>query len=601
MSLLALVACRSAPDSDSDLDPESGPGPGPEPGQPSQPAPEVQEHGESGPLAGPVEAGTEEPGGPEPAQPQPVGPGPGGASPGEPGPVDPGGAPEPGGHAAGPGPAVQAPQGVGDYRLNTGPLEPIEPRRPEHVEQLYHPNRVNNGWQTLNFFEPEGEPPPGGWPVLVRILLGGFSPPSPVNPLTPLQELEYRACKNGIAVVTAMVTPTDDREFPIPGRGTFEPADSEYYWSRARAETDVVHVVQWLRHQASLYPREGGLPIDPDRIVIAGSSAAAISSMWTVLGPDWADPADPENPDALGQRGQPTRVTGAILGSGATYWPAFLNRVSGVHFSHRTKPEVAQTLGGVPMEIRLAASALVYGFEDPEVAALNARIPIYLHYGGPPGSLQFEEPFPKRVLGVNQNHDAWFGYALWRRLLDIGPEARAFHEEHSRLAIYRILPEEHQGQGEEIVPRPLLEIDQFFWLSELFGMPRPCGFFHYIHKQFTAEATRPNSLRLWGEGEARPGGEIALVTEVEPEETAYFYLSIAPDDVLGPDGGFFLVDRSRLLTARIPVVADGDGVATLAYTVPDDPAHSGSSIYVQAMVEREDSYELSSGLQLTLE
>ena len=71
--------------------------------------------------------------------------------------------------------------------------------------------------------------------------------------------------------------------------------------------------IQFIRYKAKEWN------IDPDRILLTGSSAGAASSMWLAAHDDMADP-DSDDPIAR----QSTRVAGAIGGGGQTTLDPFL-------------------------------------------------------------------------------------------------------------------------------------------------------------------------------------------------------------------------------------------------------------------------------------
>ena len=319
-----------------------------------------------------------------------------------------------------------------------------------------------NAYQFLHCFVPPGDPPPRGWPVLVHFGLEGFRQNEIVTDLAARSvPASFRRLRSaGVAIVSASLTISDPS---LPGGGTFEPAGSRSYARHARGESDVVHVVQWLRQRA----HDGTLPVDPDRIALTGRSAAAICGMWVALGPDRAEAG------AEGQRAQPTRVAGAMFSSAATYWEAFDDDVPGHHFPRRGHPgQIAERLGEVSRDLLRAASALVYGFSGAEVRERNACMPIHLAYWKEPSNRRFRKPYPRGF--TYDRHDAWFGFALWAALRELGPESARFHATRSRLVLGRT--PEVVGTEDAHLDLAQQEEDRLRWLLELFGLAEPAGF-----------------------------------------------------------------------------------------------------------------------------
>ena len=463
-----------------------------------------------------------------------------------------------------------------DHVGGVGPIAPA----PGWQHVVYTPDGSNDGHQVLSFFEPHGAPPPGGWPVLVRVLIAGFEA-VPVPPLLPVSsELEVNALRHGVAVVLASVTPTDTG---VPGNGTFEPTDSPDHATHARCETDVVHVVQFLRESAA----QGSLPIDPDRIALAGRSAGAICAYWVALGPDRATEG------ASGQPGRPTRVAAAVFEAGATLWTAFAPATDGKHFDRLLDPNaVAATLGQADPADLDAAAVLNYGFDTPEVRALNAAQPLYLAFVGAPSSTDFEPPHEGGFLPPAALHDSWSGYALWEalRALDAGQATR------SRLTVDTPVD---QGEGETILPRPAFEIDALHWLLGVFDPgAAPCGFAQYDRKGGGALANNP--LDLWGEGSACRGGSAAFVADVGSDSTAFFLVSAAPFGAVGPPpaGGTLLVHPGQLVLPLLAEPADATGLARLVLPIPDDPLFAGLEVWAQALTGDATVWNATNGLHV---
>ena len=462
-------------------------------------------------------------------------------------------------------------------------FSPIQPH-PDWADVSYAPDGEGNAYQRLYFFPPEGEPPEGGWPVLVQLLLAGFEAVQPVPQLQKRHVLSYQAHRHGIAVVTARLTPTDDA---LPGRGTFTPDGAH-----ATAETDVVHIVQFLRERAA----QGELPIDPRRIALAGVSAAAISAQWCALGPRRA-PRGVE-----GQTGRGTRIAAVLIDQAVTWWPALHERAPGKHFACIDDPELpAGSLGSADPEHLLAASSLEYGFATRELRKMNGRLPVYLSYVDDPSYRSFDPPYAPEVLRPGRIHDAWFGLALWSALVAADPAQL----DRSRMVLSGAEGSKNlRVPGVEHLPRPLVGPDQVRWLLSTFGLDgAEGGWSYYLHEhvqEADADGAQANPTELWVEGELAAGGYFELCARVGRGTQALVRISEHFADELveeGP-GGARLIDFERLAVPALAIRGRNDAVARAGFRVPADGSWSGRRLFAQAALVAEDGERLSNGIEL---
>ncbi|HZL99166.1 MAG TPA: hypothetical protein VFD43_02845, partial [Planctomycetota bacterium] len=250
----------------------------------------------------------------------------------------------------------------------------------------------------------------------------------------------HDALEAGFAVVWASMTLSRGGETGVPvdgtaldpygpayfGNGVFIPPDVELPGytgpvhpyldpSRPMPEKDVIMMVQHVKHQA----RTGGLPVDPERVVVFGSSAAAATLWWIVAAPDrselWTNPS--------GQELEDTRVTAAILRGGAVYLPAYVPGPP-VTFFHFPRDESATGgawdvpathLADVLPAILERSSSLVRALDEgatPGIVSAVHHLPIYVAYDAAPNSYDWDGP--PWVQGTEQAyHSAWNGGA-WK-------------------------------------------------------------------------------------------------------------------------------------------------------------------------------------------
>ncbi len=326
--------------------------------------------------------------------------------------------------------------------------------------------------QVYRLFLPTDPTPPTGWPVLVDLDLAAFTRSDPLDVIAPIDGLLHDALEAGVAVVTATCTvsrggATGNPE-TYPGNGLFVPPEAGVppgysgvvapYLDALRPmpQKDVVMLVQHLRWNAA------SLGIDPDRLVAHGTSAAAIVWMWCVLGPDRGDLW----PNAQGQETMPTRVAGALLGGGVTWWPALAPTKPPATFDAWHWPVAtagdydtpADELAQVDGAWLDAASPLVFGLA-PGVAPLNAALPLYLYYGADNDGTGYEtQPWTGGT--ETDPHSVWSGFA-WELVMP-GTE------------LVLVNPAIANGIEDAVVPAGMTEAvacHRLDWLLDVTGVP----------------------------------------------------------------------------------------------------------------------------------
>jgi hypothetical protein len=338
--------------------------------------------------------------------------------------------------------------------------------------------------QYYNVFVPKGPQPEGGWPVLVYVDISGFVRSSrrefidPENSGDNRARLPLLALKNNqekMAVVYASCTvarggvtgndvfdPTyDPWNTANPGYGAdydgnglfIAPSLSPLNYSglvppyldgnRPMGEKDAVMLVQHVKYHADAFPPGAAAPIqlNTSKMVVAGTSAGAVTLSWVALGPDRAAEAFP-NPAPGSQEAINTRVPAAILDGGIVNFRRFkqdseiegfplglhlpaLPNAPGPNFYDRP----ARRLGQVAdIKFQDEASPLHYGWDGPtgKVQALNNQLKLYMAYRDPtllplplcfdldpvtggPGACMFATDLETNI------HPSWSGH-VWKMI-----------------------------------------------------------------------------------------------------------------------------------------------------------------------------------------
>ena len=290
----------------------------------------------------------------------------------------------------------------------------------------------------LNVFLPPGAAPATGWPVVVTTGYGGGASVPPIGLLQARGATKplYDLVLSGIAVV----------HFGTPGvgngKGLWFPPGHPRAESFARAddnpEKSAVWALQWAKVQATY-------PFDLARIGLRGSSGGAVLAIRTAMGPDRA------RATGSAQVRASTRVAAILaLQPPTSVWALEqgpeLTIGLPTHLEQAARPGVpAVTLSQVAPELQKDYSLMRVAFQSPEARANNAHQAICLVYGDPVLRIGGQvATFVNDVTGfpvlfdvIKQptQHDAWFGYAFYRALLDLSPASAAFHGANSVFAV----------------------------------------------------------------------------------------------------------------------------------------------------------------------
>jgi len=296
-------------------------------------------------------------------------------------------------------------------------------------------------FQVLNVFLPPGPAPSGGWPVVLTTGYGGGASVPPITQLAatgatkPLWDL----VKAGIAVV----------HYGTPGignnRGLWYPPGhasgrhESFLPAHDNPEKSAVWALQWLKVQR-IYP------FDPARIGLRGQSGGAGLALRSAMGPDHALASGSAHVRAS------TRVAAILaiqpptsawaLEQGPELTIAFPK-----HLERQSQPFTsALTLSEVDPELQKAYSLMRECFASAEAIANNTAQPLCLVYGDPvlreldgtPATFALDAAgFPLVHDRIKQplQHDSWFGYVFWKRLLELSPASAAFHGANSIFAM----------------------------------------------------------------------------------------------------------------------------------------------------------------------
>lgn len=482
--------------------------------------------------------------------------------------------------------------------------------------------------QTFRLFLPPAPwvQPAEGWPVVLDVRLNGFAR-SEDTPFLSLDSLQGKLLDQGIAVVTARVTPsipTTDESYinwcgsapDIPGHGLFHPPgyvppdlaaqgispyeQPEYHM----AEKDCVMLIQHVRYKArqtsnfKTHLDMAMSQLDHRRIAAYGSSASAIALMWATLGSERND----ELPFAglPGQYAESSRPDLAVLDQGVVWWPAFIGKLQFPvsHFGNDGHSENPATYVRDVDPLELAqASAFLY-----EDKGAIRQLPLYLSYGEVSQSTQYDKSaagcnglplcFPGQGLeglggpsgDTKMFHPAWSGYA--------------WHNEHTTEPIRLVITDEAafaQAGNVPAVPlfgdpstqtpdeiEALLHDDVINWLLAEFEALRlgyPADQWWSLGNGLAGEQGVP---RLLGKGVAAPGAPVTLsISDARPNAPMATVVGLTKWSVplLGgvlvpsPDHGFYGLHKTD---------ASGNFLAPVTWPsgIP-----SGTAIYMQVWIE----------------
>lgn len=426
--------------------------------------------------------------------------------------------------------------------------------------------------ESYNVFVPDGAQPPGGWPVMIFLDIGGFRRSTrrefidPTNPADERARLAYLALTNNqlkMAVVYASCTvarggPTGNDVFDptydpwnlndpsygpaYNGNGVFiAPGLAPLNYSgpvvpyldgeRPTGEKDAVMLVQHVKYHADAFPPGAAAPIqlNTNKLVVAGTSAAAVTLNWIALGPDRAPGAFP-NPTPGSQEAINTRVPAAVLDGGIIYFRRFKQDAEvdgfplGLHFPAAPNmpgpdyyDDPARRLDQVAdVNLQDAASALVYGWDGPngKVRALNDQMKVYMAYRDPtlvPLPLCFDldpvtgGPSPcmfAKDLETNI-HPSWSGH-IWKLLYPDTYLATSLDSAYTFDGYLASSPGDPDAIPDKVFPNGVsikqFAMDQMKWVADV--MQQPLG--AWVDLGHALSGTLPAPV-LRGDGALLPG------------------------------------------------------------------------------------------------
>ncbi len=500
--------------------------------------------------------------------------------------------------------------------------------------------------QHYNVFVPDGPQPPGGWPVMVYLDLSGFKrsarrwyidPISSADDRARLAVLALRNQSTPMVVIYASATvsrggATGNQIFDVvydpwnvpnaqygedyEGNGVFIPPGEippsysgvgEPYLDpdRPMPEKDAVMLVQHVKYHADSFPPGASSPIqlDTSKMVVTGTSAAAVAWNWVVLGPDRAAETFP-NPAPGSQEVLNTRVPAAVLDGGVAWFQRFkqdseINGAAlGLHLPARTNTpgpafydKPARHLNQVvDVAYQDAASPLAYGWDGPAgpTTNLNRQLALYMAYlepttaplplcfdvdpdTGAPGACLFDVDVELTV------HPSWSGHA-WKLLypqMRLGTILKAAYTVGGNQVFVQgqpnAVPDLVLGNG---ATAKEFAFDQMKWIDATFAGQTP----RWTDLGKSLAGTLPAPV-LRGDGMLLPGSPAQL-----------FLKGGLPDATTALVAGASRVDVPFLGGVLVPSVdvllwgqTDAEGGAVVGTDFPALP--SGTEIYFQQWVQ----------------
>jgi hypothetical protein len=321
---------------------------------------------------------------------------------------------------------------------------PLPPANPTPIGYC-PPERLAAGapstYQVLNVFLPLGPAPSNGWPVVVGTGYGGASssPPFATLSSTGGSKPYWDLVAAGIAVV----------HYGVPGlggnnRGLWYPPghpsgrSESYKPAHDNPEKSAVWALQWVKVQTQF-------PFDLARVALRGSSGGAVLAVRTAMGPERA------RASGSAQVRASTRVAAVLAIQPPTSAWALeqgpeLTIPFPKHLEQAAFPGVAATqLSQVDPELQKDYSLMRECFASAEARANNEQQPLCIVYGDPvlqvnsaPATFALDATgFPVLYDLIKQptQHDSWFGYVFWKRLIELSNASAAFHAANSLFAM----------------------------------------------------------------------------------------------------------------------------------------------------------------------
>lgn len=478
-----------------------------------------------------------------------------------------------------------------------------------------------NVQHVLNVFLPLGSAPTAGWPVVVATGYGGGAsvPPASTLSSTGASAPLWSLVNAGIAVV----------HFGTPGigggRGLWYPPGhpSGKYESFKPAhdnpEKSAVWALQWVKVQTLF-------PFDLTRVGMRGSSGGAVLAIRTAMGPDRA------RATGSAQIRASTRVAAILaIQPPTSAWaleqgPELLIPFP-KHLEQAASPGVAATqLSQVDPELQKAYSLMRSAFESAEARANNAKQALCVVYGDPVLRIDGAvAPFDLDATGfplvydrIKQplQHDSWYGYVFWKRLIELSPESAAFHAMNSVFAmrdVYALAAplNYHTRVYSGGVSGPRATSIGHDWLVKRLlgarlvasaGAPSPTPRSTLALTSGCDQLDAGGLVALYGDG--RPGTRLVLGVQGAPGSSAVLALGRAP---LGlPCGaptraGELLLDPRTLLAplARFVLTEPAGEPTAVALDIPAGVELSGLELYLQAFVRDARGLRLTNALVLS--
>jgi len=474
-------------------------------------------------------------------------------------------------------------------------------------------------YHVLNVFLPRGPVPATGWPVVVATGYGGAASVPAVGSLsaTAASAPLWNLVAAGIAVV----------HYGTPGlgannRGLWYPPghpSGRYESYKPRDDTpekSAEWALQWVKVQ-TLYP------FDLARIGLRGSSGGAVLAIRTAMGPDRA------RATGSAQVRASTRVAAVLaIQPPTSAWaleqgPELLIPFP-KHLEQAANPGVAATqLGMVAPELQKAYSLMRVAFESAEARANNVQQPICLVYGDPvlrvggaPATFALDATgFPVLFDMVKQplQHDSWFGYVFWKRLLELSPASAAFHAQNSVFAMRDInalappLDYHTRTYAGTVMGAQASRIGHDWLVAHLLGPqaplmrspPPPTPTVSTSPLALAGDPSHRGSLRVLA-GEARPGGRLVLGVSGPAGAVAWIALARAPlESASGARFPDLRIDPGSLLARPVRVeLADAAQPTPVTLEIPSRARLAGLELRAQALVLERGRTWLSDALVL---
>lgn len=473
--------------------------------------------------------------------------------------------------------------------------DPLPPANPAPLGYC-PPERLSAGpaapQHVLNVFLPPGPAPVGGWPVVVTTGYGGGAsvPPASALSRTGASAPLWNLVSAGIAVV----------HFGTPGlggrRGLWyppgHPSGRYESWKPVddNPEKSAEWALQWVKVQ-TLYP------FDLTRIGLRGSSGGAVLAIRTAMGPERA------RASGSAQVRASTRVAAILaIQPPTSAWALAQGPELTIpfprHLEQAAQPGVPATqLDQTDPELQKDYSLMRVAFESAEARANNAQQALCLVYGDPvlrlggavaPFDLDASGfPIVHDAILQPTQHDSWFGYVFWKRLLELSGESTAFHRANSIFAmrdINALAPPLalHTRTFRGTVSGAAANRIGHDWLVARIG-PRPLALRAALGG--TPLPVRGASSALALLGASPDGARIELGLAGEPGASAWLLAGPALDAARPFAGAAWLDPRALVVPPRAVALApDQAGWTHLVLALPPELSLASRGLVVQAWI-----------------